>query len=378
MLLIFLFAYLRTQAQQVRAKWLDDLTPTSGAGHSQVIDIKTDNQNNIFVTGTFQDSVNINPQGSPKYLYTINSDAVFAAKYKVDGTLIWAKSFAGDTSSNSAAARPLSIALDKDANISISGYFDAGNFNNNYLDADPGPGVHNLYGIGETGLVIHLNSTGNFLWAHNTGDRSYEGCIQAVSDSQDDVIATATFRTADTVGSTIYTIPTTYCHGIIIKYDPAGNVLWSVNLGNNSAGDVLAFGCKTDNQDNIIVSGTFNNTVNFNPLGAPYNLSATSTGEYFIAKYSPAGVLIWVNVITAGSQTRYGLIDPLVSTDQLNNVYLSISFTQFITFNATTAINVQGAIRISLLQSIHHQEYCNMPKILVALWLPITVLPHML
>ena len=125
-LLIFLLTAFRTGAQQFRPKWVDNLGGANGI--ASVNGIAVDKENNVYITGVFTDTIDFDPGPGVKYLNSdgnSNGDA-FAGKYKADGTLIWAESFPSSGSNLSNSVRPNAIAVDKDGNISISGYFEGG------------------------------------------------------------------------------------------------------------------------------------------------------------------------------------------------------------------------------------------------------------
>lgn len=92
---------------------------------------------------------------------------------------------------------------------------------------------------------------------------------------------------------------------IFVKLSPDGNLLWSFPA-DNEAGDILgkALACSPDG--NIILAGTFSDTIDFDPGPDRMELKSVEKGDMFFAKYSPDGGLIWVKQI--GSGTVNGLV----------------------------------------------------------------------
>jgi len=339
LLILFITIHCCVWAQQFRPRWVNDLGSANGG--AAVTDIATDKDNNVYVTGVLSaDSIDFDPGTGVKYLrWDGNADA-FVGKYKPDGTLIWVESFPSISfnTNSQGNARPIAIAVDKDGNISISGYFVG-----ETLDADPGPGVHNLTPYRQAGFIIHLDTNGNFLWAFDTGDDSIEGAEQVAADSQDNVIVTSTFSGSLVVGDSTYTTPYEIKFGLIVKYSPTGKVLWSISLGNyGGVANERADGCRVDSKDNIIVSGLFNSIVNFNPLGTAFNLTAPNPRESFIAKYAPSGNLTWVDTVnTNANGINYPYVS-IIGVDRQDNIYFDAVFRQFVRFGGSVTLNAQG------------------------------------
>lgn len=110
---------------------------------------------------------------------------------------------------------------------------------------------------------------------------------------------------------------------LLAKYDQSGGLLWALNLGRISLNNGMdANGLTIDSNDNIIIAGSFSNTVNFNPLGASTVRTSNGGKDAFLAKYSSNGQLIWVN--TSGSLFfDYGTA---VHSDLDDNIFYGIRY----------------------------------------------------
>ena len=337
------------QAQQFVPKWVADLGGPSASGDDVtcgVVDVAVDNQNNVYVTGSFNGTVDFDPSPAVKNL-TSGGTATFVGKYKPDGTLIWVESIGANDSEDATVVAASGIAVDKEGNISITGG------NDSPFDADPGPGVHNLSG---GAFLIHLDNNGGFLWAYAVGDASLRGGEQVVADGEDNVIVTSNFSKAVTIGDTTYAAPPQpkegqpIYHGLIVKYSPTGNVIWSICIGNTDLRSESAFGCRVDSQDNIVISGAFNETVNFNPLGPAYNVTATTISEAYVAKYSSFGGLMWVNVINMPVLDFFFSNESRIGIDSQNNAYFTTSFAQPVTVGGSVILNPKGAQDVAIVK----------------------------
>jgi gliding motility-associated-like protein len=325
-LLLFTFvvvAHSYCSAQSFRPKWVDDLQGTSG--YNVATALAVDKQNNIYITGAFEGTVDFDPTTGVKNLTSAGGYDIFVGKYNQDGTLIWVESMGGLLDD-----RAYGLAVDNDGNVSI-----VGNFVSATLDADPGPGVYDLQNpsTSATTFMIHLDTNGNFLWANSAYSPGGAAYIGVATDSQKNVIATASFPDYFQIGDSVYRASGNY-NGLIVKYGPNGDMLWTIRPYVPTGGNVYAYGIKADNQDNVIVSGSFDSTANFNPLGSAYELTAGHAGAYFVAKYTSSGILVWVNGINLTFSGSGG--NSQISIDTQNNIWFSGAFGGSIFFGPDT------------------------------------------
>jgi gliding motility-associated-like protein len=327
-LAFFTLTYFSALAQVPKPSWVDDLNGTSG--YSEVLGLSVDKQNNIYITGEFQGTIDFDPSAGVKNVTSVGGCDIFVGKYHQDGSLIWVKSM-GSTGNDIGNG----IAVDKDGNVSIVGVF-----NSALLDADPGPGSYYLYNPNSPNstatFMIHLDTNGNFLWANSSTNKEEGEYVQVATDSQDNVVATASFIGTFTIGDSMYTGNTKQA-GLIVKYNSIGNVSWVIPLlgPEGTIPSLLAWGITVDSQDNVVASGILDGTINFNPLGAVDNVTVSNFGACFVAKYSSSGALTWVNTIN--STITVGGDSPLVCSDGQNNICFSTAFVGSLIFGSVTA-----------------------------------------
>src|SRR3954468_12780500 len=72
-------------------------------GADRVVSVAADRAGNVFVTGTYQGTVDFDPGAGTAEL---SGGGGFVARYAADGTLVWARGFVGAT--------PAKVAVDKD------------------------------------------------------------------------------------------------------------------------------------------------------------------------------------------------------------------------------------------------------------------------
>ncbi|WPU93551.1 hypothetical protein SNE25_29985 [Mucilaginibacter sabulilitoris] len=264
-------------------EWVKDIGGPNGSS-SVPSAVVNDSQNNIYITGIFSGTVDFDPTAGVHELNSVGSFDTYLAKYTTDGNLIWAVSVGGD-----GIDQANSMTIDNDGNPSISGQFDSGQ-----MDADPGPGVHNLTNNGGSdAFIIRFTTNGAFSWATSIGSSGTEYGGKIMADNQGNVIEVSQFQGTVNVGNKTFTAQGNF-NGLMVKFDAAGHVTWAIDLKDNNNSE--AHSCSVDKNNNVIVSGTFSSNVNFNPLGAAHNLNGNGVST-FLAKYTPAGQLIWVKAI---------------------------------------------------------------------------------
>ncbi|MBK9400576.1 MAG: hypothetical protein IPN36_06840, partial [Bacteroidetes bacterium] len=89
----------------------------------------------------------------------------------------------------------------------------------------------------------------------------------------------------------------------ITKYSPGGNFLWAVQFGSLGIDD--GYDLEVDGAGNIIATGYYQFTVDFDPGVSVNNRTATGSQDVFVIKLNSSGNLIWANSI-GGSMSDYG------------------------------------------------------------------------
>lgn len=95
---------------------------------------------------------------------------------------------------------------------------------------------------------------------------------------------------------------------------------WKHGFG-TTAGEI-AYSITTDASGNTIITGDCDNTIDFDPGPGVFNLTAHSSGDAFVAKYSATGSFLWAFIL-GGTDIDIG---EALATDAAGNIYLGISF----------------------------------------------------
>ncbi|HEY2726036.1 MAG TPA: hypothetical protein VGI61_02605, partial [Parafilimonas sp.] len=186
---------------------------------------------------------------------------MFFAKYNSDGNFIFVKQIIETSNTNTAWIT--AIKTDNYSNIFIAGYGKPQN-----LDFDPGPKVaHAQSHGGDDAFFCKYDAAGNYVFSKAVGSSSDDDCLGLSFNKNKDIIITGSFSYADNdfdPNAGKITLP--YKNGndaFVGIYDSLGNYKYAFSFG--GAKDDFGSSITTDNDSNIIVSGSFFGSVDFDP-----------------------------------------------------------------------------------------------------------------
>ncbi len=241
--------------------------------------ITIDNQGNLYTAGVFDGTLDFDPGPGVTNLTSYGSDDVFIQKLDANGDFVWAKSVGGGDADDA-----LSIALDASNNVLVSGYFLS------VADFDPGPNNFTLNAtLGDGGFVLKLDNNGDFVWAK--GILSTGGTTNLSHDILVDTLNNI-FTLGTYTGSYDFD-PGTGSHefnsaggfdSYILKLDSTGSFAWASSIGGTSNLD-RSSGGTIDRQGNIISTGRYEGTVDFDPGPGVFSHMSINV-DLFILKLS--------------------------------------------------------------------------------------------
>lgn len=207
----------------------------------------------------------------------------------------------------------------------LENVFSIGSFSNR-VDFDPSSSSMTLTSVGFNDLyVMKQDNTGALIWVKTIGTPN--GSVAPYSldmDSQGNLILTGTFKynTDFDPGPGTYYLNGTgfYNDGFVLKLDPDGNFIWARMLDGSQT--VNCNSVSVDNADNVVITGFFDNTVNFDPGGT--NDSQTSGGynDGFVLKLKSDGSYLWAKTLKGVDNVRS--FEAVTSDD--NEIYVAGAF----------------------------------------------------
>lgn len=294
--------------------------------HSKAI--INDSNGNIYITGSFSGTVDFDPGASVfNLLAPLQGAAVFVAKYDSSGNLKWAKKMGGKGQSY---ATGLSIACDAEGFIYTTGFF------SDTVDFNPGIDSFKLIppNISTSDIFISkLDSLGNFAWAKQIGGGSSDIGYSISLDSICNIYLTGYFQSTtdfDPNAGTYNLVSKKLWDIFVCKLDSSGNLKWAKQIGGN--GYDVGYSLDVDKQGNVFVTGTFQDSCDFDPGNGTYQFISFGKDDIFIIKLNTSGDFIWAKQIG-------GIEDDLgnsVKLDSYGDLYFTGGFSDTADFNPSS------------------------------------------
>ena len=286
----------------------------SGVANVQSLDIATDTEGNILVTGRYFNTATFGTQ-------TISSPVTtaFVVKYDPNGTALWARSGQGNSGGG------YGVTADAAGNVYITGAF------SNTITF----GSVTLTSSNSDVFIVKYGPNGNFQWARassNSGTSMSGDAI--VADAAGNVFVTGSFDQQINFGSESLTSPggQAATDMFVVKYSTNGNVLWARGSEGsfNTYGNDIAMGASGD----ILLTGSFSGTIN---LGS---IALTSLGGFdsFIANYDPDGNVQWA-IRGGGTNTAWS---GKIALDASGNIFIAGYFDGTASFGSETITSAGG------------------------------------
>lgn len=288
--------------------------------------IKLDNLGNIYFAGNFQGNMIMSPGDT--ITNNVGSEDIFLAKYDTAGNFIWAFAIGSPS-----LDYIFDLNIDNSGNPIICGRFGVGT-----IDFDPGNGTANLNCTYDyNGFLAKYSSAGNYIYA-----KQIRGIIQPpqihpgrsiiysmVVDNSDNIYLAGTFNLKcdfdfSSSNTTAYRFKGAEA-SFFAKYDANTNLIFVKILSENETDphdgyEVNSLDIELDNS-NIVISGNFNDTIDFNPgSGTNKLISQSGIRDGFIARYDNNGNYIWAKKILNVINAAYG--NPSIAVDNNGNTYL--------------------------------------------------------
>ena len=229
----------------------------------------------VYITGYFHSNVDFDPGPGTNQLTSAGSTDIFVSKLDSNGQLIWAKSMGGTSGDDGD-----SIEVDGNGNVYITGYF------SEMADLDPGANTLTFTSKGSYDIFVSkLDNAGNLIWARSMGG---PGPDYGFSISIDDV------GNVYFIGSFQYTVDfdpgagTTNLTSVdsldiyINSLDSNGNFVKAKSMGGiqSDFGNDIA----EDSDGNVYITGSFRDTVDFDPGIKTRTLTSAGEQDIFVSK----------------------------------------------------------------------------------------------
>jgi uncharacterized delta-60 repeat protein len=235
----------------------------STESHGEAVDITLDENGNVYVCGTI-----VSEETYYDYI---------TIKYTSSGTRQWLSRYNGEANNADGAS---ALVIDNSGNIYVTG------------------SSSNEYPIAGNCVTIKYNPLGTEDWIanYNLPGRSLDEAAAMIKDEMDNIYITGKSAGFDSFND--------YC---TIKYDPNGNLLWTVRYNGPANYHDEPSAIAIDFEGNIYVTGrSFGTGTNF---------------DYTTIKYSPSGVEHWVMRYNGSDNDIDEATDLVI--DNFGNIYVT-------------------------------------------------------
>ena len=289
-------------------------------GNDVARSITTTALGDILITGAFYETIDFDPGPATLNITSAGYDDIFIQKIDSDGNLLWVK-----TTGGSGEDQGYGIKEGADGYIYVCGRFDG------TTDLDPGASVASFISNGNfDAFVLKLDASGNYIWAKTFGGVLGESALAIDVNSGGDIgISGGFYSTVDfDSGPEVYELTSNGSRDIfVLSLNMDGEFQWVNSIGdiNNDEG----VGVAIDEIGNIIATGDFQGTVDFDPSSVLAEFTASGILDIFLVKYNADGELVWANTFGGSSIDRGNKL----VLDEERNIYLTGSFALLVDFD---------------------------------------------
>lgn len=306
-ILVFTFSSPALFAQDL--EWARSM---GGTGRDAGISIAADAAGNVYTTGTFYDTADLDPGANLHNVISAGFSDVFVSKTNTSGQFVWVKQIGGAGYDNAGA-----VATDASGNTYVAGTI------GDSADIDPGPGTALA---GKCIFLVKLDASGNTLWTKAFQSNGYPSVSAMYIDGAGRFYLTG--YTTDIVdldpghpGGEVY--PGTF----IARFGSSGTPDWATGFSAIS-GDLLNNDVTADLNGNVYITGFFTGKIDFMP--GPDSLIINSYGMY-VMKFSSNGSFRFLKTMPGIAYGR------AICTDASGNIFLTGAFKNTVDFDPGSA-----------------------------------------
>jgi hypothetical protein len=321
-----------------------------------VVSIDLDNQNNIYATGYFNNTCDLDPGIGQFNVTSVGGSDIFVLKLNSSGNFVYGKTVGGTLgTSTSGGSVGQSIKIDYLNNILISGYFDG------TQDFDINSGIYNLTSNGQSDcFVLKLDLNGNFVFAKAFGGSGADASYSLNLDSNNDILLSGIFNSTvdfDPNTGVANLISRGSSDGFLLKLNSLGNYLWCNQVG--GIGTDYSYFVAPDSFNNIFVTGTFSNSVDFDNSAGQLLLNSNGLKDVFVAAYNSSGSIIYAqNYGSTADDEGVGIYS------SGNEIYLTGYFQNTVDFDAgTNVFNLSSAGSLDAFVLVLNNSFCTQTNV---------------
>jgi hypothetical protein len=313
-----------TQAQNIKHQWAK---PVGSSAVDRAYDIATNGSGDIFCTGSFENTIDLNPGSGTASHTSAGEEDIFLLKLDAQGNHLWSNRFGGLGDDMG-----FKLCTDPSGDVYMAGSFRYG------MDLNPGSGTANVSAnFSDIFVASYQGSTGNYRWGFKLGGFGDDYVTDFYFSKSGHVYVAGTIEgTVDFdpgAGTSSYTPSSSFGDAFLAKYTSTGSLVWYKTWGASTYEKLSAVG--EDHNGNILMSGEFRGQIDLDPGSGQYNVStASSNTETYLLAVNAQGNFVWAKIFAGSSNTR----NTTLSTDASGNIYVSGTFSDTTDFDPDTTV----------------------------------------
>lgn len=260
-----------------------------GGGYDYGNSISLDSFGNIWVVGSFRNTVDFNPGNGTSNKTAVGGSDIYVLKLNFLGNFGSVNTMGGNDNDEATA-----LAIDPFGFLYVTGTFEG------TADFNPGNSTTNLTSNGDSDIfLIKLNFSGGLLSGKSIGSAESDGATDILVDNYSNILLTGYFSSTmdcDPSNSTFNLTSLGYEDVFTLKLDNMGNLLWGKAFGNNNfnRGNSIAI----DQDGNVYTGGFFRGICDIDPGTNVVPINSNGYMDIFLQKLDQNGDFL--NAITIG------------------------------------------------------------------------------
>jgi hypothetical protein len=306
---------------------------TESTSYTVTEGLAIDTDNSIYLAGSHAGTTQFNPitevvnagSGLMSNITSQGENDVFLFKLLADGSFEWVRT-AGSTSFDAAK----DVAIDNQNNVNVIGRFRL------TIDFDVNGGGQTAVSEGLNDCFLwQVSSAGIYHWHKTFGAEGFDEVWAVDTDPEGNVLTYGYFTgTVDLDPGVLEQSFTSNGSDdlFVQKFDSAGEMLWVKVYGGSELENSYDIAC--DEQGNVVLTGDFFDTVDFDPGIGVTNLTSSGNNDIFFMQLNPEGEFDWAFKIGATfSQAGYS-----VTIDDNGNVFGTGTYSNLVDFDPGSGV----------------------------------------
>lgn len=284
--------------------------------------IVTDNQENVYVAGSFIGSCDFDPSENETIINGGTGDG-YLIKLNANGELLWERTISG-----SGVDRAQSVTISPNGEILVSGIMGS----NGYIGDPSHPMLP-----GETGTFIaSFDDNGNVNWHKSLVTTGSSNIVALACDASGNIYGTGLFSNTmdlDPSEEDFILDELSSQDGCFFKLDPSGNFIWGGQF--SSTGQDWGYDIVVNENNEAFVVGVFQDDMTISNGTNDVSVSSTTGASALLMKLTSDGEVAWAYPIEGEASTR----GQCVELDANGNVWFGGFFNGYSDFDPSIQVS---------------------------------------